>query len=559
MSSRSRCLSAIGLSAVILVTVAKSPGQTLAWSGTPALGQTIVFTVTGTPNQNYLLAVSNLPGPTPLPPLGTLAIGQPFYILVGPNSPFPFYPALGANGEATVSIQIPLNLAFFGQTYWFQAAYTDPQAPLFIALTNGTSFTIGSPLSAPVIASIQPASGGASGGTPVTITGDHFLPGPTTATLGGQPLGNLQVVDAQTITGTTPAGAPGTGANLAVSAAGGSAALAGAFSYLPELPAILSIVPDHVPAGGGTLITINGTGLGPGTTVYLGGLPLQPMTQTAGQIMAFAPLITTVGYVDAAVVSPLGINFHYDVFRYTVHLDTGTGADGVYAPSANTTLSTANNFGVWNFASVNIPAGVTVTVTGPNPLTMKCTGSVTIAGTLDLAGTNGPAPNGGPGGFTGGVPPSGAGSGPGAGGLNANCNLGYCASHGTHQPGCALSNGSVIYGTYFISPLVGGSGGRAGSGGSEFGGGGGGAIAIIAVESIAVSGLLNCRGGNQQFNAGSGSGGSVRIQGLRHVTVSGQISVAGGSNCSGHGRWYVQNWLGQAAYDTTPTVPTGIY
>ena len=54
---------------------------------------------------------------------------------------------------------------------------------------------------------------------------------------------------------------------------------------------------------------------------------------------------------------------------------TATGTASAFSPSTNTTLS-----GVQNFASVNIPAGVTVTMTGD--LTLNVSGAVTIAGTL---------------------------------------------------------------------------------------------------------------------------------------------------------------------------------
>ena len=54
---------------------------------------------------------------------------------------------------------------------------------------------------------------------------------------------------------------------------------------------------------------------------------------------------------------------------------TATGVLATFSPSGNTTLS-----GTVNFASVNIPAGVTVTVS--NDLVLTTTGAVTIAGTL---------------------------------------------------------------------------------------------------------------------------------------------------------------------------------
>ena len=62
---------------------------------------------------------------------------------------------------------------------------------------------------------IAPAFGIPAGGTNVTIKGTDFAPG-ATVTLGGQPLPDLAIVDAKTITGTTPAFPPGTASDLVV-------------------------------------------------------------------------------------------------------------------------------------------------------------------------------------------------------------------------------------------------------------------------------------------------------------------------------------------------------
>jgi len=92
-----------------------------------------------------------------------------------------------------------------------------------------------------------------------------------------------------------------------------------------------------------------------------------------------------------------------------------TGADGAFNPTTNTTLALPPN-GVFNFTTINIPAGVTVTFTRNTtntPVTMLASGNVVIAGTINLDGAPGGnastatsiASNwglGGPGGFDGG-------------------------------------------------------------------------------------------------------------------------------------------------------------
>src|SRR5262249_5477822 len=86
-----------------------------------------------------------------------------------------------------------------------------------------------------------------------------------------------------------------------------------------------------------------------------------------------------------------------------------TGADGDFAPTADTRLNCPEPDCVFNFVTVNIPQNVTVTF-NPSSLntgvTILAQGDVTIAGNINLNGFNGaPRGSGGagaPGGFRGG-------------------------------------------------------------------------------------------------------------------------------------------------------------
>ena len=86
----------------------------------------------------------------------------------------------------------------------------------------------------------------------------------------------------------------------------------------------------------------------------------------------------------------------------------GNGSDGPFAPTSNITLNTSANGGVFQFTYVTIPAGVTVTLVGPNSATILSQGAVDISGTLNANGaslgfnTNNAPGAGGPGGFAGG-------------------------------------------------------------------------------------------------------------------------------------------------------------
>src|SRR6185503_14858639 len=86
------------------------------------------------------------------------------------------------------------------------------------------------PAPAPTVTGVSPNSGTTSGGTSVTIMGTNFVSG-ATVTFGGAAATNVNVVNASSITATTPAHAAGA-VNVVVTNAGGqSGTLAGGYTY----------------------------------------------------------------------------------------------------------------------------------------------------------------------------------------------------------------------------------------------------------------------------------------------------------------------------------------
>lgn len=256
-----------------------------------------------------------------------------------------------------------------------------------------------------------------------------------------------------------------------------------------------------------------------------------------------------------------------------------TGADGPFSPTTNTTLALPPD-GVFNFTTVNIPAGVTVTFTrntANTPVTMLASGNVVIAGTINLSGSPGGPPvigatvvgsNGGAGsagGFNGGTGGDGVlsntggtglGPGGGAGGTFSQSAIGGGGGGGFSGPGSAGklgTAGGAAYGTPSLLPLIGGSGG--GGGGTQpglngaGGGGGGGALLIASSGTITLTGTLLARGGqggvlpNSSIGpGGGGSGGAIRIVATTLTGSGGSIDVSGGpeaapnsSNAGGKG------------------------
>jgi len=126
-----------------------------------------------------------------------------------------------------------------------------------ITLVNGFAFQLRMQ-----VAAIEPASGSTAGGTAVTVSGAGFSSS-TVVHLGGLPLLQASVVDATTITGTTPHGSAGPVDVSAVDPVRGQATLAGGYRYQAEL-SLLGVDPVRGGMSGGTFVRIYGGGFSSG-------------------------------------------------------------------------------------------------------------------------------------------------------------------------------------------------------------------------------------------------------------------------------------------------------
>lgn len=238
---------------------------------------------------------------------------------------------------------------------------------------------------------------------------------------------------------------------------------------------------------------------------------------------------------------------------------SGTGANGAYNATSNTTLTG----GTYNYTTFNIDAGVTVTVTGTQPLVIYCTGAATINGSLLANGQNGTdgitfasagtggmgvagGGNGGNGSYSSSLGPIPGTDGSGPGGVgNAGGAWSGGGGAGYATAGASTSNtsggfGGPAYGTPQISGTDAGSGGGGGSGGYECGagggGGGGGYITIQALSiNIGATGVISVNGGNGGSDGtgncgggGGGSGGSIWLA-APSMTHNGVLTATGGA------------------------------
>ena len=349
---------------------------------------------------------------------GTLADG--FEYLASPNPPSigSIYPASGTylggtsititgfrfvSGSPSSTVTIggnnctSVNVVSSTQITCTTPAGNEGSARVFVRNPNGltasSSFTyIGPP--PPIVTSISPATGPTAGGTSVTIIGNRFENG-TTATIGGNACLLVNVINASTITCTTPAGSVGNAPVVVVNPDGQSAVLSSNFVYIPP-PTIASISPDTGTISGGTIVTITGTNFITGMTATVGGANCSSLTvASATQITCTTPARTTAGSVNVVVTNPyskfatLSSSFTYIIPPIITSVDINKGI-----VSGGTIIKIT---GI-NFISGTPSTSVTIGVTACTSITINsagteitCTTPAKAAGTYDIVVTN---PNG---------------------------------------------------------------------------------------------------------------------------------------------------------------------
>jgi hypothetical protein len=176
---------------------------------------------------------------------------------------------------------------------------TNPDAQ-FGSLIGGFTYV----LPAPTTTGIVPASGTTAGGTPVTITGTHFVAG-AAVTIGGAEATNVVFVNATSITATTPAGTLGVKDVVVTNPDGQLGTLAGGFTYTePVAPIVTGINPNSGPVAGGTAVTITGTNFVAGATVTIGGVAAMDFSVVSATSITATTPAGTLGAKDVVVTNP---------------------------------------------------------------------------------------------------------------------------------------------------------------------------------------------------------------------------------------------------------------
>ena len=173
-------------------------------------------------------------------------------------------------------------------------------ANVTVTNTDGTSssvtgFTYGPGPNAvvPKISAISPVSGSSLGGTQVTMSGVDFSGG-AAVYFGGVPSPSISWNGTSSMFVRTPSNVSGPVAIMVINGDGASSTLADAYTYLgPDGLALTGMTPTTASSSGGTLISIAGNGINPGSWVTFNGVP--------------APISTVIGTTQIVATTPPGL------------------------------------------------------------------------------------------------------------------------------------------------------------------------------------------------------------------------------------------------------------
>jgi hypothetical protein len=227
---------------------------------------------------------------------------------------------------------------------------------------------------APTVTGIAPANGSTAGGTVVTITGTDFVVGASTVTIGGNPATGVTVVNATTITATTPAHAAGA-VDVAVTTPNGTGTGVGLYTYTAAGPTVSTISPANGPIAGGTSVTITGANFVTGSTsVTFDGVAATGVNVVNGTTLTATSPAHAAAAVNVVVTTPGGASGAL-VFTYlsfapsvtTINPSSGptTGGTAVTITGTNFSGASAVRFGGDNARSYTVVSATQITATSP--------------------------------------------------------------------------------------------------------------------------------------------------------------------------------------------------
>ncbi|KAJ5151513.1 uncharacterized protein N7482_010765 [Penicillium canariense] len=276
-------------------------------------------------------------------------------IITGTNLATPTTVTFGGTG-ATINSSTPTSISVT------TPAHGTGAARVAVTTANGTStqavnFTYIA-IAAPVITSLSPTSGPASGGNTVTINGTGLLY-TTGVSFGATPATSFAILSNTQVAAVAPGGTAGPTTVSVANGAGTSGTLPYTYNGVVA-PVVTSVTPTGGPAAGGNTVAIVGSGFTFATVVTFGATP----------VTTFAILSDTA--INAVVPPGPGAGATVDVLVTGPGGTSAVGTTYTYAPAPTPTVTALLP------GSGAVSGGNTVTLTGSN---LNGATAVTFAGT----------------------------------------------------------------------------------------------------------------------------------------------------------------------------------
>ena len=213
---------------------------------------------------------------------------------------------------------------------------------LVVAATTSAALASASSPSAPVVASVSPAYGPASGGTSVKVNGENFA-GATAVKFGSSDAASFEVNSETEITAVSPAGEGIPDVRVTTPEGTSATSPADEFSYAPV---VTKVEPNDGVEAGGTAVTIAGGNFTGATAVKFGLHDAESFTVNSdSSITAVSPFLNGEGIVDVTVIGPGGTSAtgSQDRFGYGPVIEMLTPRQG---PATGGTVVTITGFGL---------------------------------------------------------------------------------------------------------------------------------------------------------------------------------------------------------------------
>jgi hypothetical protein len=170
-------------------------------------------------------------------------------------------------------------------------------------LELGAAWVFVPEVSGPGVTRVEPSFGPASGGTSVTITGSN-LSGATAVKFGSNNAASFTVNSETSVAAVSPAGTGTVDVTVTTAAGTSLTSPADQFTYGPT---VTKVEPNRGSPGGGTTVTITGTGFTGATAVSFGATGATSFTvNSETSITAVSPRMKKGGTVDVTVTTPAG-------------------------------------------------------------------------------------------------------------------------------------------------------------------------------------------------------------------------------------------------------------